>query len=95
MRFHHENLICNVDNFVCDAWQRHKLAGPGYGLLPTRDIKECPFDEVSMDLIGPLKIQVQGRPCEFFALTCIDSVTNLVELARIEEKSSAAREHKV
>jgi len=31
---------------------------------------------------------VRGNPCEFNALTAIDTVTNLVELVRIDDKTS-------
>ena len=41
-----------------------------------------------MDLIGPWIVQVRGRPHEFDALTCIDTVTNLVELIRVDDKTS-------
>ena len=43
---------------------------------------------MAVDLIGPWKIKVRGREYEFSALTCIDTVTNLVELVRINNKSS-------
>eukprot|EP00957_Ditylum_brightwellii_P080299 6107539-Ditylum_brightwellii.AAC.1 len=36
-RYHHLELRRHVDNYVCEACQRHKLDGPGYGLLPERD----------------------------------------------------------
>jgi hypothetical protein len=39
-----------------------------------------------VDPIGPWTVQVHGRPYEFEALTVIDTVTNLVELVRIERK---------
>jgi hypothetical protein len=39
-----------------------------------------PWIEVAVDTIGPWKIEVQGQALEFHALTCIDTVTNLVEL---------------
>ena len=42
-----------------------------------------PFNECAVDLVGPWVVQVQGKPYEFFALTAIDTVTNLVELVRI------------
>ena len=48
-----------------------------------------PFSEVAVDLIGPWKIKVRGRLYEFNALTCIDTVTNLVELAQINRKPLA------
>ncbi len=38
-----------------------------------------------MNLIGPWTVQVCGRPYKFEALTEIDTVTNLVELVRIEK----------
>ncbi len=41
-----------------------------------------------MDLIGPWIVQVRGNLYEFSALTAIDTVTNLVELARIDDKMS-------
>jgi len=41
-----------------------------------------------VDLIGPWIVQVHGRPHEFDALTCIDTVTNLVELIRVDDKTS-------
>jgi hypothetical protein len=46
------------------------------------------FEECAVDLIGPWTIQVRGNPCEFNALTAIDTVTNLVELVRIDDKTS-------
>ena len=42
-----------------------------------------------MDLIGPWKINVDGQELTFLALTCIDLVTNLCELAWINDHSSA------
>jgi len=41
-----------------------------------------------VDLIGPWVVQVRGNPYEFSALTAIDTVTNLVELVRIDDKMS-------
>jgi hypothetical protein len=41
-----------------------------------------------VDLIGPWIVQVCGNPYEFSALTLIDTVTNLVELVKIDEKNS-------
>ena len=40
-----------------------------------------------MDLIGPWIVQVRGNPYEFSALTVIDTVTNLVELIRVDINS--------
>jgi hypothetical protein len=43
-----------------------------------------PWTEVAVDTIGPWKIEVQGHALEFCALTCIDTVTNLTELIRLD-----------
>ena len=42
-----------VSNFKCAACQKFKLAGKGYGLLSERELKEQPFQEGVVDLIGP------------------------------------------
>ena len=47
-----------------------------------------PFNECAVDLIGPWVVQVNGKPYEFNALTAIDTVSNLVELVRIDNKTS-------
>eukprot|EP00957_Ditylum_brightwellii_P044319 3362573-Ditylum_brightwellii.AAC.1 len=47
-----------------------------------------PWDEVAVDLIGPWRMQVNGQEVEFNALTCIDPVTNLVEMIRLDNKTS-------
>ncbi len=41
-----------------------------------------------MDLIGPWIVQVRGIPHTFDALTVIDTVTNLVEIFRVDCKTS-------
>jgi hypothetical protein len=76
------------DNLDCDFFQRNKLDGKGYGFLPEHEIHSIPFEECAVDLIGPWTVQVCGRPYKFEALTVIDTVTNLVELVRIEKKNS-------
>ncbi len=43
-----------------------------------------------MDLIGPCRITTStNRTYEFLALTCIDRVTGLSELIRLDNKESA------
>jgi hypothetical protein len=65
------------------------LTGPGYGQLPPREALLAPWDEVAVDLIGPWKITINGQELIFNALTCIDPVTNLSELIRINNRSAA------
>jgi hypothetical protein len=87
-RYYNPEMRRYIDNYKCADCQHHKLDGKGYGLLPERELKEQPFEEVAVDLIGPWKVQVRGKPYEFNALTSIDPVTNLVELIRIDHKTS-------
>ncbi len=65
-----------------------KLDGKGYGFLPERKVCSIPFEECAVDLIGPWIVQVRGTPHQFDALTAIDTVTNLVEIVRIDSKDS-------
>jgi hypothetical protein len=48
-----------------------------------------PWYEVAVDLIGPWSLLVHGQEILLYALTCIDPVSNLVELVRIENKTAA------
>ena len=52
-RYHNESLRWTIDNHKCEYCQRHKLSGPGYGLLSERDVQVAPFEEIAVDLIGP------------------------------------------
>jgi transposase InsO family protein len=89
--FHYPRLKAIVEQRVsnCDVCQRNKATGPGYGELPERDAQLLPWNEVAVDLIGPWRISINGQELEFNALTCIDPVTNLVELVRIQNKTAA------
>ncbi len=64
------------------------MEGRGYRLLPEREVRSIPFEECAVDLIGPWVVQERCNPYEFSALTVIDTVTNLVELVRIDDKTS-------
>ena len=89
--FWHPELKQVVHDVVspCDACQRYKLSGPAYGELPPREAQVAPWNEVAVDLIGPWKIPMpNGTVYKFSALTCIDPVTNLTELKRIDNKTS-------
>ena len=88
-RYYHRDLRSLIDKFRCEHCQRNKLSGKGYGLLPERETRSMPFEECAVDLIGRWAIQVNDRPYEFNALTVIDNVSNLVELVRIDKKTSA------
>jgi len=87
-RFHHSQLRKFCDTYKCDGCERYKLEGRGYGLLPERSVTLAPWEEVALDLIGPWTIQILGTVYEFYALTCIDTVSNLVELIRCDHKTA-------
>ena len=87
--FHVPELRKLCEAYRCEVCQTNKLIGPGYGHLPPREAPLAPWSEVMVDLIGPWKIKVQDQDVYFNALTCIDPVTNLTELIRIESKTSA------
>jgi hypothetical protein len=89
--FVHPFLKARIEQVVktCDRCSRAKLPGAGYGLLPPREATLVPWYEVAVDLIGPWSLLVHGEEILFDALTCIDPVSNLVELVRIENKTAA------
>eukprot|EP00804_Cyclotella_cryptica_P015823 CCRYP_006328-RE/>CCRYP_006328-RE protein AED:0.09 eAED:0.09 QI:0/-1/0/1/-1/1/1/0/883 len=87
-RYHHPKVRYHVDRLKCRDCQKYKLAGRGYGLLPKREVRIAPWEEVAIDLIGPWKVKVNGRQVEVNALTCIDTASNLVELIWIENKTA-------
>ena len=86
--FYHPKLKASVDRSECRVCQENKLTGAGYGELPLQKAILMPWEEVHVDLIGPWKVTVNNREFEFMALTCIDPITNLPELIRIEDKTS-------
>jgi transposase InsO family protein len=89
--FYHRDLRTRIESVVksCDACQRYKLPGRSYGELPPREAQLVPWQEVAVDLIGPWSIEVHGQDLTFFALSMIDTVTTLPELARLMNKKSA------
>ena len=58
-------------------------------MVPEHETRSIPFEECTVDLIRPWIIQVNDKPDKFNALTVIDTVSKLVELIRIDTKTSA------
>jgi transposase InsO family protein len=89
-RFHHPKLKAMVEEVRkdCQVCRKHKLQGPGYGELSAREVILAPWEEVHIDLIGPWRVPIGEMELEFNALTCIDPVTNLVEIVRIDRKTA-------
>ena len=87
--FYFPNLKRRCSQFRCRRCQLNKSSGRGYGYLPPRDARMLPWEEVHVDLIGPWVFEFSNkRKVEFNALTCIDPVTNLVEIIPIRNKTS-------
>jgi transposase InsO family protein len=91
LHFYHAHLRSRVEQILhsCDICLRYKLTGRGYGELPPREALIAPWQEVAVDLIGPWKIKIFGQTFVFDSLTMIDTVTNFVELARINNRTAA------
>src|SRR5210317_1641306 len=87
-RFYSPGLKAKVEAFNCEVCQMNKPANINYGHLPQKQAVMVPWYTVSVDLIGPWKIEVNGTEVTFKALTCIDPATNLAELAPIENKTA-------
>ena len=88
--YHHPRLNKTIDAMTCDVCLRNKQNGQGYGMLPQRLAPIAPWGKVHVDLIGPWKVRINNNiELEFLALTCIDPLLNLTELARVNNKTSA------
>ena len=51
-------------------------------------MQTAPWEEVAIDLIGPWMVKINNRKVEFNALACIDTASNMVDLIRIDNKTS-------
>lgn len=88
---HHPDLRIHTSEVVthCNACQRHKNVLQGHGHTAPREAAMHPWKEVAIGLIGPWKLNFQGQEQSFIALTIIDLVTNLAEIIRLDNKTSA------
>jgi hypothetical protein len=86
--YYHPRLCYHIDKLKGKDCQKHELEGRVYGLLPEQEVRIAPWEEVTIDLIGPWKVKVNGQQVEFNALTCIDMALNLVKLIRIDNKTA-------
>jgi hypothetical protein len=75
-----------VDKLKCDFCQRNKLDGKGYGFLPEHEVQSIPSEECIVDLIGPWKVQMHGKPHEFEAFDVPDQDPNSRYQAKISNQ---------
>ena len=87
---YYPTLNARVEHIVSigEACKRTKLPGAGSGELHPRNALLLPWSEVAVNVIGTWKITVTAQAIEFRALTCVDTVTNLPEISRINNKTS-------
>ena len=88
--FYAPNLCTKIEEILktCDACQRFKLPGVSRGELPAKNLTAQPWDEVSVDLIGPWTIKIHGIELQFLGLSAVDPVTTIAEIIRIDNKTS-------
>ena len=91
MHFYHPKIsqACKNEVKKCDTCQHYKQLGQGHGELSSREVTLLPWCDVAVDLIGPWLLQVGQYEIPFSALTIVDIVTNLCEITRIHNKTSA------
>lgn len=89
--FHSKKLraACDAIATRCDICQKEKSSGRGHGHLAPRAALRTPWQEIAVDLIGPWSYTWQQYTVQFRALTVIDTCTNLVEIQRVDNKTSA------
>ena len=60
-----------------------------YGHVPPKQIKHlCPWEEVSVDMIGPWTISINKFEYQFRALSCIDTIIGLPEVIPVDNATS-------
>jgi TusA-related sulfurtransferase len=81
--FYHPRLRDEIRRQLspCETCQLNKRYGQQFGALAPREAILIPWQEVHLDTIGPWKIRINKIDLEFKALTAIDPVTNLLEVA--------------
>jgi hypothetical protein len=89
-RYQHPQLKRRISQLLsaCETCRLHKQSGAGFGELAERDVVAAPWQKTHVDLIEPWRVAVNGIDVEFLALTVIDPITNLIELVRIDNKTS-------
>ena len=87
-QYYHPSLRRHIEQLKCQDCQRYKIPGRGYILLPKQEVHVAPWEEVTIDLIGPWEVKVNDRTVELNALTRIDTASNLVKLIRIDNKTA-------
>ena len=92
-RFYLKGLNEMCKSFVCPMHcnASKTIGGREHGHLPLKEARLVPWNKVHVDCIGPWTITAaDGAEYEFNALTCIDPVTNLVDIIRLNGSNPKA-----
>jgi hypothetical protein len=91
MMYYNPKLKATIEAVVapCAICQQYKNIPRGHGETAPREAALLPWSEIAVDLIGPWTLEVANQRVTFHALTIIDLVTNLVEVVRLDNKTSA------
>lgn len=89
--FYHSNLRETVRHVVsnCELCHQVRTSSRQAGTLAPREAPILPWHEVHVDFIGPWNVKVNNQLLRFDALTCIDPVTNLIEIIRLRGRKTA------
>jgi hypothetical protein len=81
----------HITNYVkiCPVCQQNKRRQKKYGLLPSKEARATPWDQLCVDLVGPYKKRRKGKDkliCK--CVTMIDPPTNWFEIQQYDDKQS-------
>jgi Integrase zinc binding domain len=79
----------------CQDCQLNKRYAQQYGALAPREAISIPWQEVHIDSIGPWRLRVNKVDITIQALTMIDPVTNLLEIAQLHPPYTALEAFRV
>ena len=93
--FFHPHLLreCKRQVNASQIHQRMRVGHHQCGLLAPCNANLFPWHDVHIDTTGPWSIKVNAIDSTYQALTCIDPVYNLLEIAHIKDKTSEEAAH--
>ena len=76
-------MVCRVIS-SCPICPQVRLSTKPHGHLTPHEAPIAPWSEVHVDCIGPWTVTINNVKLRFEALTCIDPITNLVEISHFQ-----------
>ena len=83
-----KSMLQDIAEYIksCDACQKGKRGGKGYGKVPMKDVEQGPWRDIALDLVGPWKALVNNKTVYFHSLTMIDVFTSWIEIIQVMTK---------